>query len=64
MMGYFIAKDLMPSSVVKGGGFHKLLEKLEPYYQLSSRKTLSDKVISTLYNNVKDTKVLPDLKDA
>ena len=37
---------------------------LDPRYQLPSRKTLSDKVIPALYNNVKDTKVLPDLYDA
>ena len=63
-VGYFIAKDLMPTSVVQGDGFHKLLEKLEPRYQLPSWKTLSDRVISTMYNSVKDSKVLPWLKEA
>ena len=63
-MGYFIAKDLMPTSVVQGNGFHKLLEKLDPRYQLPSRKTLSDKVIPVLYNNGKDTKALSGLNDA
>ena len=62
-VGYFIAKDLMPTSVVQGDGFQKLLEKLDPRYQLPSRKTLSDKVIPTLYENVNDTKVLPGLND-
>ena len=54
-VGYFIAKDLMPTSVVQWDGFHKLLEMRDPHYQLSSRKTLSDKVIPALHN-VKDTK--------
>ena len=54
----------MPTfSVVQGSGFHKLMEKLDPRYQLPSRKTLSDKVIPTLYKNVNDTKVLPGLND-
>ena len=50
--------------VVQGDGFHKLLEKLEPCYQLPSRKTLSDKVLPMMYNSVKDSKVLPGLKEA
>lgn len=58
-MGYFIAEDLMPTSVVQGDDFHKLLEKLENRYQLSSRKTLSDGVILTMYNSIKDSQVLP-----
>ena len=63
-VGYFIAKDLMPTSVVQGDGFHKLLEKLDSRYQLPSRKTFSDRVIPTMYGNTKDTKVLPGLNDA
>ena len=35
-VGYFIAKDLMPTSVVQGDDFHKLLQKLDPRYQLPS----------------------------
>ena len=54
----------MPTSVIQGDGFRKLLEKLEPRYQLPSRKTLSDRVIPTMYNSVKDSKVLPGLKEA
>ena len=54
----------MPTSVVQGDGFRKFLEKLEPRYQLPSRKILSDRVIPTMYNSVKDSKVLPGLKEA
>ena len=61
VVGYFIAKDLMPTGVVQGDGLRKLLEKLEPRYQLPSRKTLSDRVIPTMHNNVKDS---PGLKEA
>ena len=61
---YFIAKDLMPTSVVQGNGFRKLLEKLEPRYQLPSRKTLSERVIPTMYNTIKDSKVLPGIREA
>ena len=64
VVGYFIAKDLMATSVVQDNSFHKLLEKLDPCHQLPSKKTLSDKVIPALYNNVKDTKVFPGLNDA
>ena len=63
-VGYFIAKDLMPTSVVQGGGFRKLLEKLEPRYQLPSRKTLSERVIPSMYNSIKDSKVLPGIREA
>ena len=59
---YFIAKDLMPTSVVQGDGFHKLLEKLDSRYKLPSRKTFSDRVIPTMYNNTKDIKGLNDAK--
>ena len=50
--------------MVQGNSFHKLLEKPDLCYQLPSQKTLSDKVIPALYNNVKDIKVLPGIKDA
>ena len=63
-LGYFIVKDLMPTSVVQGDGFHKLIERLDPRYQLPSRKTFSDRVIPTMYNSLKDSKVLPGLKEA
>ena len=63
-VGYFIVKDLMPTSVVQGDGFHKLIERLDPRYQLPSRKTFSDRVIPTMYNSLKDSKVLPGLKEA
>ena len=49
--------------MVQGDSFHILLEKLDLRYQLPSQKTLSDKVIPALYNNVKDIKVLYGLKD-
>ena len=59
-VGYFIAKDLMPTSVVQGDGFHKLIERLS---SLSIAKP-QDFVIPTMYNSVKDSKVLPGLKEA
>ena len=54
----------MPKSVVQGDRFHKLIEILDPCYQLPSRKTFSDRIIPTMYNSVKDCKVLPGLKEA
>ena len=33
-VGYFIAKDLMPTSVVQGDGFRKLLEKAFPQHSM------------------------------
>ena len=54
----------MPTSVVQGDGLCKLLEKLESRYQLPSQKTLSGRVIPTMYNSIKDSKVLPGIREA
>lgn len=34
-VGYFTTKDKMPLNVVHGVGFHKMVEKLNPQYELS-----------------------------
>ena len=49
-VGYFVAKDMMPLNVVHGKGFCHLVEKLEPRFNIPSCKTLTEKIISTMYN--------------
>ena len=49
-VGYFIAKDLMPLSVVKGEGFCNMLEKLERRYQPPSRKKITVNVLPRMYS--------------
>lgn len=34
-VGYFTAKNKTPLNVVHGVGFHKMVEKLNPQYELS-----------------------------
>lgn len=53
----FIAGDLISLSVVESQNFKNLLEKLNPKYQVPSRKTLTNKLIhekcSEMRNNIK-----------
>ncbi len=63
-VGYFIAKDMMPLNVVYGKGFCHMLEKLNPRYQVPSRKTMTEKVLPAMYAEVKETKVLPAIQAA
>ena len=51
-VGYFIAKDLMPLSVVEGEGFCHMLEKLEPRYQPPSRKKVTMNVLPRMYSHI------------
>lgn len=51
-IGQFIAKDLRPYSVVENEGFRNLLYNLEPRYVIPSRKTITEKTVPNLYNEV------------
>ena len=37
----FVARDLLPLSIVDGQGFQELVHSLDPKYQIPSRKHLS-----------------------
>ena len=57
-IGYFIAKDMQPVSVVQGTGFQYMVRTLEPRFQIPHRKTFMDRVLPSLYLKVKDN-VMP-----
>ena len=61
---YHIAKDAMPLSTVEKPGFKSMVSKLNPRYQLPSRKHFSDYEIPRLYSEVRDNVVLPMLRQA
>ena len=42
-----------PLSVVEHVGFRNLITKLEPRYELPSRKTLTEKILTDLYKRTK-----------
>ena len=52
-VGYFIAKDMQPISVVQGSRFKHMLYCLEPRYQVLHRKTFMERVIPDLYKKSK-----------
>ena len=52
-LGVFIAHDLRPYSIVKSPSFIKLVNLLEPGYQMPSRPYISETVIPKLYQEVK-----------
>ena len=53
-VGYFIAKDMQPISVVQGTGSQYMLKRLEPQYQVPHRKTFMERVLPDLYMKVKE----------
>lgn len=53
-IGIFIAHDLRPISIVESPSFAKMLHSLEPRYKLPSRRYFADRVIPSLYYEVKD----------
>lgn len=56
-IGYFIARDMHPITVVQGVGFQNLLKHLEPRYQIPHRKTFMERVLPDLYVKVRETVV-------
>ena len=61
---YYLAKDAVPISTVDKPGFRHLVSVLNPRYQLPSRKHFSDQEIPQLYTHVRDTVVMPALREA
>ena len=60
---YHIAKDSMPISIVERPGFKYMLLKLNPRYQIPSRRHFTDYEIPQLYSHVKDNIVAESLKE-
>jgi len=60
---YHIAKDSMPISIVERPGFKHMLLKLNPRYQIPSRRHFTDYEIPQLYSHVKDNIVAESLKE-
>ncbi|XP_071088069.1 E3 SUMO-protein ligase ZBED1-like [Haliotis cracherodii] len=52
-IGVFIALDMRPYSVVENVGFRRLVNTLEPRYQIPSRTHFTNTVMPKLYENTK-----------
>lgn len=63
-IGEMIAVDLQPYSMVEDPGFRRLINHLEPRYQIPSRKFFTETIIPDIYKSVKGkvSEVLSDLK--
>ena len=61
-IAYHIGKDGVPLSTVERPGFVRMIQKLNPRYDLPSRKHFSKQAIPTLYCEIRDV-VISDLKD-
>ena len=57
---YYIAKDSVPISSVEKPGFKHMVSKLNPRYQVPSRRHFSDFKIPRLYSHVKENISLKD----
>ncbi len=51
----FVVEDLVPLSVVDSTRFNKLLDTLDPKYQIPSRKHLSTVLLKRKYDGVKSS---------
>ena len=49
-----IVKDLRPVNIVENEGFRYFIAALDPLFTLPSRKTLREKWIPLVYNEVKE----------
>ena len=52
-VAYFIAKEMQPLSMVDKPGFRHMVHKLNPRYQMPSRKHFTEYEIPRMYNEVK-----------
>ena len=62
-MGYYLAKDMQPYNTVERPGFRKLILKLNPRYNMLSKKFFSQQEIPRLYTKVKESVVDPKLAE-
>ena len=63
-VAYHFAKDAVPLSTVDKPGFQYMVSKLNPRYQLPSRRHYFDYEIPHLYSHVRYYVVAPKLKEA
>ena len=52
---YCIAKDMLPIRIVENEGFKTLVKKLDPQYELPTRKYISKKAIPDLYSVTRES---------
>ena len=52
---YCIAKDMLPIQIVEKEGFKTLVKKLDPHYELPTRKYMSKKAIPDLYSITRES---------
>lgn len=52
-IGFFIANDMQPFSVVEDAGFRQLVHTLEPKYHIPSRTHFSKSVVPAMYESVR-----------
>ena len=52
---YCIAKDMLPIRIVEKEGFKTLVKKLDPQYELPTRKYMSKKAIPDLYSVTRES---------
>ncbi|XP_053506474.1 E3 SUMO-protein ligase ZBED1-like [Ictalurus furcatus] len=50
----FLAKDMMPFSMVENVGFRKMMSVIDPRYEIPGRKYFSSTAIPTLYSEVRE----------
>jgi len=62
-VAYFLTKDMQPVYTVEKSGFKLLVSKLNPRYNLPSRKHFTEVEIPKLYVEVRDTVVKPKLAE-
>ena len=55
---------MRPVSIIEKPGFQHMVSKLNPRYQLPSRKHFSDYEVPKLYYHVRDVILIPKLKEA
>lgn len=60
---YFLAKDMQPYNTVEKPGFKAMVAKLNPRYKIPSRKHFAEQEIPRLCNSIKETTVMPKLKE-
>ena len=61
-IAYHIDKDVVPLSTVERPGFKHMIHKLNPKYDLPSRKYFSKQAIPRLYSNVR-CEIFSDMKE-
>ena len=61
---YHIARDAVPLCTVDKPGFQFMVSKLNPRYQLPSRRYFTEYEIPHLYSHIRNDVVVPKLKEA